>query len=555
MIKGISALLGDDKKDVVKMQKKICIAAIAVLLLSGCSKSEGIHTADTDGAVNMESDADTKSGGMEDGADESIDAFETSEKKMPAYEVAEVVDYPFFYYMEDWSLVLCREDGDEEEADEQRLNTGGHRLKLYDGEGNLQQDFPCNIEAEKLMFRFDNLCDDHQFNYDLEVFPADAAESCADGLLFSWDEEGERFVEEPIVIPWYEEIEPGNLYSTMPFLVKREMDFSDIHEVYNTIYCINDKTREPEEMRIWSWTRSGVGSEDETLEMYIWDCLHEAVLYNGEVQADSDEELMNNEYYQDMFWKDLPRLWSYSADTSIHTTKYIVGEDDWELEDMEYESREALLADCGFQDAEPFYEYYDRFGNLELELYFDEDAGKGCGFYYWYKFNYELEEIVDCDGFIFGGLHELEWKDDTYSLLTYDDEDARKYAAFPDTLYRYNADEKLTAFEVTGYIEIEQDRELDYREWSILSMDWIYRDDGTLYRKYYHHEPRCFGTTSQSQQIDYDELGRQIYRSAYITHGECNYYYIYDGENTEPKYCLFTDWNLSSPLTEMFVYR
>ena len=525
------------KKDIVRMQKKIYIAALAILLLSGCGKSERINMTGSGRPINLESDADTGSSGTEGRTDENIAASASTETKITSYEV---VDYPFPYGMEDWRLTLCTEDVEGE--------PGGRRFRMYDENGNLLQEFPCDIEAEKFVFRFDNLCDDYQLNRDLEVFPVDATESGASGLLFTWDEEGDRFVEEPIIIPWYEETEPGNPYSVSAFLVTDKND----NGVINTIYYINEKTREPVEMR--TWTLSGGENEDGIAKLYMWDCLHRAVLYDGEVQGYVEGKLINDEYYQDLFWKDLPRLWNYSADESIYTTKYIVGEDDWELEDLEYASREALLADCGFQDAEPFYEYYDRFGDLELELYFDEDAGKGCGFYYWHRFNFELEEIIDCHGFIFGGLNKSEWEDDTYSLLTYDGEDVREYAGV-NTLYKYNADEKLTAFEASGYMEIEYEGESGYTEQSLLSMDWTYRDDGTLYRKNYHHESRRFSTASQSQHIYYDELGRQIYRYAYITHGSLAYYYIYDGEGTKPKYCLLTDWNGASPVTEMIVYR
>ena len=519
-----------------KIWKKYICLGMTAMLLTGCGNNEDnevVEAQNQDPVVGI---------GLADAEGNKVDGeTEDAEPAEPEMTDFEEVDYPFPYSMEDRRLLLCREviDGEAE----------GLRFRMYDGEGNLLQYFPCDIEAEEFVFRFDNLCDNYRLNHDLAVFSADAAESGADGLLFSWDEEEDRFVEEPIIIPWYEEIETGISYSITPFLAIEENDNS----VTKTIYYVNDKTRKPIKMR--TWTLSGDGSEDEIGKLYIWDCLYKTVLYDGEVQWADAGKLVNDKYYQEVFWKDLPNLWNYTADTSIYTTKYIIGKDNWELEDLEYESREALLADCGFLDAEPFYQYYDRFGNLEMELYFNEETGKGCGFCYWYRFNYELEEIAHCSGFIFGGLYEQEWEDDTYSLLTFSGEDAEEYADIPDTLYDYNADDKLTTFEVSGYMEIEQNGELVYRDQPILSMEWIYRDDGTLYRKYYHHEQRCFGTTDQSQYIYYDELGRQVYRYAYITHGSCDYYYIYDGEKTVPKYCLFIDWNGASPVTEMIRYR
>lgn len=72
-------------------------------------------------------------------------------------------------------------------------------------------------------------------------------------------------------------------------------------------------------------------------------------------------------------------------------------------------------------DAESFYRYYDSYQNLELELYFDEEEERGCGFVYSHRFNYNLEEIVRCLGFIFEGVSVEEWApEDTFSTLSCD---------------------------------------------------------------------------------------------------------------------------------------
>lgn len=518
------------------------IGIILALFLVGCGGSENRKTAEAQDTERVDirkgrPDRRTESVAPED---TGTDKAESDESKLRLTDF-EVVDYPFPYGMEDWRLILCAESGDGEEVTL-------HLFRMYDGDGNLVQEFRLDMDAGEFVFRFDNLYGDHQLNDDLEVFPEDVAQSGGDGLLFAWDGKEDRFTEEPILIPWYEEAPYEGAYSSSHFLVKEENDDG----VTNTIYYINDKSRQPVKMR--TWTLSDVGSEDGTEALYIYDHLHGTVLYDGEVRWAIAGRLKNDEYYQDLFWKDLSRLGNYPAAASIFTTRYIGGEGGV-LEDLEYDSREALLEDCGFSDAEPFYQYYDRFGNLELELYFDENTAKGCGFSYHYSFNYELEEIVDCSGFIFEGLYERKWEDDTYSLLTWEGTDAREYVGIPDTLTVYNEDGNLLKYAVSGYMEMEWDDELEYRENEVLSMDWIYSDDGTLYRKYYRHDPRCFSTTCQSQYVYYDESGRPAYRYEYITHGSFDYYYIYDGKEMEPEYCLCIDWNLSSPVTEMIVYR
>lgn len=520
-------------------QKYVFLSMITVMLLAGC----GDIPSGTAGEVKDTeiADADRVDKVSETTEKENTGADEAEgEETKPQVTGFEVLDYPFPYGMEGWRLVLCTESAGEE--------TDAHTFRMYDAEGDLIQAFACDMDAEHFVFRFDNLCDDYQLNDDLEVFPEDQAKSGGEGFLFTWDGEEDRFVEEPIVIPWYEEARSGSPYSTAPFLVKEETD----NGVTNVIYYINDKTRRPVKLR--TWTLSNSGSKDDAAELYLYDHLYETVLYDGEVQWAIAGRLKNDEYYQELFWKDLPHLWDYTADSAIYTTKYIGGEGGVP-EDLEYDSRESLLDDCGFSDAEPFYRYYDRFGNPELEVFFDEDTGKGCGFSYSYSFNYELEEIVDCFGFIFEGVYEREWEDDTYSLLTWEGADAREYVDIPNTLTSYNEDGQLLEFAVSGYMETEWDDGPEFRENEVLSMDWVYRDDGTLYRKYYYHDPRCFSTTCQSQRVYYDESGRPAYRYEYITHGSFDYYYIYDGQEEEPKYCLCIDWNLSSPVTEMIVYR
>lgn len=63
--------------------------------------------------------------------------------------VMTVVEYPFGYSTEGWSLVLC-------EMDEDHM-CSGRELRLYDETGKLVQVIPCSMEAEALTFRFDRL--------------------------------------------------------------------------------------------------------------------------------------------------------------------------------------------------------------------------------------------------------------------------------------------------------------------------------------------------------------------------------------------------------------
>lgn len=494
------------------VQKYICFGMITVLMLTGCG-SGGNETA---AATQNEESEDVEAKYTED---ENIE---------PKISEIDEIECPFPYGKEDWRLVLC--------AEETVGDRNAYRIRLYDEEDRMLQEVLCDIEAEKLMFRFDRL---HQDQTDLSVFPKDAQTTHAAGLLFPWDSEEDRFMEEPIAIPWYEY---ANYDCT--FLVKDKQENTET----STICCINFETGQVLELRRWTLTRDSETAESGKL--LIWDCLDEVVLYDGEVAWDG--RLINSEYYEELFWEDLNRPWNASADAVIPTAK------GGSFETVTYAGREELLADCGFQDAEPFYQYFDRLQNLELELYLDENTGKGCGFQYSYAYNYNMEKIVQCNGFIFEELHEREWADDTLSLLTWDGEDAREQEDVTQVTYGYTEDGKLSSYEVRGITELTRVNWYEGSERSddtFLSMDWIYHSDGTMYRKYYHHDSLTFGTYMQSQDVYYDELGRPVYRYGYITHGSYEYYYIYDGDRAQPKYGLMLDQNGGYSFPVMVVYQ
>lgn len=501
--------------EMAKLAKAASLAAAAAMLMTGCGETVGAELNAAERTTERESRA----------------AAETNEPEM--------IDYPFPYDAEDWRLLLYTE--------EMPGDGSAYRFRVYDDTDNLVQDFPCGMEIGKLTFRFDSLYNQWA---GLAVFPADAETSHANGLLYIWDNSAKVFEEEPIEIPWYERVN-----GDYTFLVTETDEQENIEA--STIYCFNSNTRQPVELRRWTL----VWDEDDGAkgELYIWDCLEKAEIYNGEVKLEFPGEPVNDEYYQDLFWKDLQRPWDWVTAADIPTAKITLGsEDDWDLENLEYESEEELLADCGFRDAEPFCQYYDRFGNLEMELYLDEGAGRGCGFYYSHGFNYQLDKIVWCKGFIFDGIRTGEWEDDTYSTLTWEGADVQNYADNPYIINEYTNEGELSYYEVRGVTELtrmKREAGIDSVNDSLLSIDWVYRDDGTLYRRYYSHDSMTFATTGMSQDTYYDELGRPVYHYEYITHGNLDEYYIYEGENITPKYSLSLDQDGGYSNPVMRVYK
>lgn len=92
-------------------------------------------------------------------------------------------------------------------------------------------------------------------------------------------------------------------------------------------------------------------------------------------------------------------------------------------------------------------------------------------------------------------------------------------------------------------------------EEDMLKIDFIYREDGTLFCREYSHHDLVFGSTKCSMHSFYDEKERVIFESSYITHGHEEYYYIYDDRDgklaDKPAYILYIDQNLNYAIPTM----
>lgn len=455
------------------------------------------------------------------------------EREAPASEATEIaVDYPFSYGEEGWSLVL-RESGKEDAQDGDSVE---RRFFLYDENEQLLQEFSCGIEAKEAVLRFDAFFD-HYYNKDMVVYPADAQETGADGLCYQWDSKTQRFVEEPVTIPWYQE---GSVRDEA-FLVCGKGNGAEESVETKTIYRINERTREVVELRRWT-VRGDAKTGEESL--CIRDCLEEQDIYTGNVIRYDTGDLKNEKYYQYLFWEGLKTFWGDENDSPIRFCNE-------QLERIEYKDKQAFLADHGFVGAEPFYEYRDRFGNLIMELYFDQQAGRGCGICYYFSFNDKLEKRVTRDGFAFEEVETGVWEpQEEFSKLTVYGDDVSKYASGYKEIYEYTDDGKISSFEASGMDLVDRVP----MEVELLSLDYIYRDDGTLYHREYDHYAKFFSSTRQSVGGDYDKQGRLVYQSSYITHGEMDEYYIYNGNHTEPEYYLFLDWGNNFAYVRMIAY-
>lgn len=401
------------------------------------------------------------------------------------------VEFPF-EEQEEYSLKLTPQEGEE----------GCGELCLYDKEGAVLQRISYGVFTEPV---YHVLYKNDRRN--LVFFPD--RESNA-GRFLEWD--GSRF--------W--ELET-DLKGRTPFydnlLLTEETETELIREIYRP--HVNDK--EAEIIRSYDLNK-------ETGELEIWDCLDKKSLFRSIVALDEEGIPVNREYYEVIFTEGL-YVWEREGENdTIPVDRNLKAADEGQTE---YESRDAFLSEYGFRDSDPIYEYYDRLGNLRLELYKDEDADLLCGITYRYFYDNKKQKHSGLSGFVVDDITEGEWEDDTYSVMS--SLDSYGY----EEEIKYTPDQRPTYFRAVGpNVTVEHEEEND----DMMELIYIYRDDGTLYQRNYWHNPYQFSTYRQSETSLYDERGRLVFENAYITHGHLEDYYIYLDGGDEPAYCVELDY-------------
>lgn len=438
------------------------------------------------------------------------------------------VDFPF-YDSEEYILTLAKLS---DYVDE-------YELMLYDKNGEVLQQIPCGKLVEPIEFSYDGL--KYGYYHDLEIFSAGSDT----GLLFLW--KNERFAEESIEIPRYTEVRNYAMLSTV----------REGNKLQKQIYMLNEEKRQIVKIRDFSL-------DMDTGWLEIRDCLENKNLFEGNADLDEEDNPVNSEYYEMLLWDDLSQPWNLEEQDWIPVW---VGEKTEEMPEFDkrqdylfnnpghtqgYKDRQELLEEFGFAGSEPVYQYFDRYGNLQLELYVDEEEEDICGIIYKYRFNNELEKLEFLYGFTQCMLPEVEWKEkDNYLLKSVYGTDGSGIVPDYEEKIEYREDGRPDYFEATGMVEYEDGEE----QVPILKINFIYREDGTLYCREYSHNGKIFGTTQESMYSFYDEKERVVYETGYITHGYIEYYYVYEDEGDKtaivPTYCLCLDHNQGYAIPSM----
>lgn len=466
---------------------------------------------------------------------------ETAETKPERREIP--IDFPFYGEQEGNRLVLAApEEGQD-----------AYELIYYDKDGSILQQINCGKLQEPVTFSFDGLAYGSQ--NDLQIFP----EGGDTGILFI--RKDGLFVETPVEIPRYEEIRDSGM-----LVIKEDEKLCE-----KIIYLLNEDKNRIEEARRYELQK-------DTGTLTIRDELEQIDLVEGVVRLDGNGNPINEEYFEMLLWDDVNRLYDYKEEDIICAW---VGEEPKQREageeiaigsfdevqnnwfgnaghSQEYESRQAFLADFGFEDSEPVYQYFDRYGNVQLELYADEDMQEVCGITYdTCRFNTDLEKVIEIrNAFFLCAIPEAEWNGRDPFLLesvygTSPEEDSYVVDYGESTVYTDSG--KPDLFLGRGRLSDREEEE------DMLKINFIYREDGTLFCKEYSHHDLVFGSTLCSLDSFYDTHERLIYERGYITHGHLEYYYIYedrDGKTAEkPTYILEIDYNLDYAIPNMIKCR
>ena len=210
-----------------------------------------------------------------------------------------------------------------------------------------------------------------------------------------------------------------------------------------------------------------------------------------------------------------------------------------------YPDKDAFLLQYGFSGTVPFYTYSLPDNTSWLTLYYDEQAQFGCGVLYRTWTLYTSEVVSAEYGFTFHGPEAKpeSWEDnlqvDYMKLESVDGGTASESPEYKEHI-EYDESGRVTHYESSGILDYMGD---DLDPETLLQIDFIYDENGTLIERDYHHNGNAFGTGYSTWNSYFDNLGRLEYEYIYITHGGWYYYYIYTDESDMPAYCLHLDDN------------
>lgn len=270
--------------------------------------------------------------------------------------------------------------------------------------------------------------------------------------------------------------------------------------------------------------------QKDTGELEIWDDITGECLFETTAELDQNGKLVNQDYY-DFLFQGTYCGHSDDYDPKVHMDLEYENE---EWHEVSYESKEAFLAEYGVENSTPRYQNCDRYGNPRLELYEDQSGEQFCGIIYrTYYVTSKKEKWAEMYGFTISKekTEKEKWSDNAYSIMSRIGPDDEK--GYEETI-EYTEDEKPLHFESRGLTEVNNGSSIEEELIPLMEVDYIYRDDGTLFYREYWHTTYLYMTNDQILRSYYDEKERVIYERGYITSGDQEYYYVYEDDGNIP---------------------
>ncbi len=459
-----------------------------------------------------------------------IEEISTVESAEETYLETIPIKYPFPYAIKGYTLALVAS----------REVSGQYDLQVCNEEGTIVQQFLCGAFTQPVTIRYDDLY--HDTYADLEIFSAGSQS----GVLFPFEakygvgKQDKIFQEAAIEIPFYEEARSENM------MVRTE----HVDCVEKSVYQLNADKRQIDIVRQWRAQK-----DKETLQ--IWDCLEQKMIFAGQTKLYKSGEPVNAKYFEYLLWNDIYLLGSWTDEMhqgQISKPDEKSGSGKVGL-NAQYTNRQSLLEEFGFAGQEPKEQYYDSFGNIILELFVNERDGKALGIVHEYCFTSEQKKIESIYSFVVNSIEKSKWQElNPFDTKAYDGSDGANQVEDYEEAITYRADRKLDFFHSRGNITWLKDAKTDGKD-SLVQIDYIYRDDGTLFYQKYYHNGYVFGSTFSTQNKFFDHMERICYEERYITHGNMIYYYFYDGDERKTIYLLTLDCGMGMYIPRLIQYQ
>ena len=198
----------------------------------------------------------------------------------------------------------------------------------------------------------------------------------------------------------------------------------------------------------------------------------------------------------------------------------------------------AFLEEKGVANQTPFFVWGLDEHHPDCIIYYDTEKEKGCLFRLSYS-GYDLAQIVGYTlTFTEDELFkpEIPGKEESpflFKFIELKEEKAKDICPSCDEKHTPDySNGKVSEYVATGVIPGCEEE----GEQTILSLQWFYREDGSLQRRIYHHSPYSVGTAWSDVDTYYDEKGRILYENYYVTSGCHDIYAIYPENRTDAYY-------------------